>query len=599
MQSATISRPAGAAFAAAMAAAVGLALAYRLPELAERPMHTDEAVHAWKFNELWTQGTYHYDPEDYHGPTLYFATLPVMWLSTAVGGPGGGATYADVGEVTFRIVPVLFGVGLILLLPWVADGLGRGPAAVAGMLTAVSPAMSFYSRYYIQETLLAFFAFALIACGWRYVRSRRVGWLLAAGAAAGLMHATKETCIISFGAMGAAGAATWLWERREKRSRDREIERSRDREIERSGEEGAWEQRSGLGADGDAAALTRASKRRANKPGGMAVAGAAAIAAFTSAALYSNLFRSWEGPVNSILTYFNYFDRAGNFGLHDHPPLYYLKMLAWTRNRPGPVWSEGFILALASVGIVAAFGRRGSGSEARADPWCGWSRGLVRFLAVYAVVLTAVYSAIPYKTPWCMLQFLHPLILLAGIGAVALLRGANWLGERLFTRRLPLGMRHLLAAAVGAMLVAGGMHLAQLARLTNFRFAADYRNPYVYAHPTRDVVRLGKWVERLAAVHPEGEAMLVQVAASDAWPLPWYLRRLSRVGYWDELPPRLVAPVVIVDETLESDLAARLTGYRVYHYGLRPDVTLYAHVTEGLWDAFVASERAGVRESRP
>ena len=36
--------------------------------------------------------------------------------------------------------------------------------------------------------------------------------------------------------------------------------------------------------------------------------------------------------------------------------------------------------------------------------------------------LTLAYSAISYKTPWCMLGFLHGMILLAGIGAVALIR---------------------------------------------------------------------------------------------------------------------------------------------------------------------------------
>lgn len=334
----------------------------------------------------------------------------------------------------------------------------------------------------------------------------------------------------------------------------------------------------------------------------MAVVGAVAIGAFISVALYSNLFRSTQGPVNSVLTYFNYFDRAGNYGLHDHPPLYYLKMLAWTRVRPGPVWSEGFILALAAVGIIAALRHRSSAAPEAAgdgDAHAAGRRGFVRFLAIYALVLTAVYSAIPYKTPWCMLQFLHPLILLAGVGAVALLRGTNRLAGRSLIRHSPFALRHWPTALATVVLVAGAIHLAQLARLTNFRFAADYRNPYVYAHPTRDVVRLGRWVERLAAAHTDGRAMLVQVVARDAWPLPWYLRRLSRVGYWDESPPQLVAPVVIVDESLEPDVGPRLEGYRVYHYGLRPDVTLYAHVSEPLWRAFVRNERAESGDANP
>ena len=54
-----------------------LALALRLPRLAQRPMHTDEAVHAIKFGQLLENNDYRYDHFEYHGPTLnYFTLLP-------------------------------------------------------------------------------------------------------------------------------------------------------------------------------------------------------------------------------------------------------------------------------------------------------------------------------------------------------------------------------------------------------------------------------------------------------------------------------------------------------------------------------------------
>ncbi|HEX2974040.1 MAG TPA: hypothetical protein VHP11_17035, partial [Tepidisphaeraceae bacterium] len=51
-----------------------------------------------------------------------------------------------------------------------------------------------------------------------------------------------------------------------------------------------------------------------------------------------------------------------------------------------------------------------------------WRRWFWIFLASYTVLLTAAYSAVPYKTPWCLLGFLHGMILLAAVGAVALIR---------------------------------------------------------------------------------------------------------------------------------------------------------------------------------
>ena len=79
----------------------------RLPKLAQRPMHTDEAVHAIRFGELLETSTYKYDPFEYHGPILLYSTLIPAWLS-------GADTLTDVTEVTLRIVPVLFGIRLVL-----------------------------------------------------------------------------------------------------------------------------------------------------------------------------------------------------------------------------------------------------------------------------------------------------------------------------------------------------------------------------------------------------------------------------------------------------------------------------------------------------
>ena len=159
-----------------LAVAIG-ALALRMPDLDRKVMHTDEAVQAVKFGDLLDNGRYVYDPVEYHGPTLYYFTLPVAkWT--------GVDRFADATEWTIRLVPVAFGVGLVLLLWLVMDGLSAPAAAFAAVLTAVSHAMVFYSRYYIQEMLLVSFTFGVIAFGWRCVRARsgaaRAVWALLA-----------------------------------------------------------------------------------------------------------------------------------------------------------------------------------------------------------------------------------------------------------------------------------------------------------------------------------------------------------------------------------------------------------------------------------
>ena len=112
-----------AAFGILVLLVAGGALGFRLARLGLRPMHCDESVHAEKFRELFEEGSYRYDPYEYHGPTLNYLTLPPAWLS-------GARRFAEIDEWTLRIVPVVFGVATILLVLLVGDGLGR-PAAAA------------------------------------------------------------------------------------------------------------------------------------------------------------------------------------------------------------------------------------------------------------------------------------------------------------------------------------------------------------------------------------------------------------------------------------------------------------------------------------
>lgn len=151
--------------ALALLLAVAGALALRLPKLDTRPLHNDEAVNAVKVSELWQHGRYAYDPDEYHGPTLHYATVPFLWLS-------GARNSDELKDATLRLAPVVFGVGLIFLLLFFVDGLGRQAVTWAAVFTAVSPAMVFYSRYFIHEMLLVFFTALTLGAGWRYVQAR-------------------------------------------------------------------------------------------------------------------------------------------------------------------------------------------------------------------------------------------------------------------------------------------------------------------------------------------------------------------------------------------------------------------------------------------
>jgi uncharacterized protein (TIGR03663 family) len=456
------------------------ALGLRLPRLAERPMHGDEAVHAIRFGELLEQGTYHYNPNEYHGPTLNYFTLIPAKLQGAV-------NLKEVNEVTLRIVPLFFGVLVILLLLLLADGLDTSAVIIAGILTAISPAMIFYSRYYIQETLLVCFTFGLIACGYRYVQSKNIVWAILAGAFAGFMHATKETCIIAFGSIILAVLLVRL--------------------LHRNQGNFSWKI-------------------------WHIVAGIVA-AVLVSVVFYSSFFTNPSGIADSMRALVPYFTRASENKLHIHPWYYYLQMLCYFKLGTGPVFSEALIVVLAVVGFAAAMsGKFLTGVDLR----------LVRFIGFYTLIMTVFYSVISYKTPWCLIEFLYGMILLAGIGVTAIFKSVNSFSSR---------------AVIGLVLIAAGGHLLWESHLANYKYYAEPVNPYVYAHPTRDVIAVANRVEEVAEATPEGHNIYIQVICTDNdyWPLPWYLRSFNNIGWWAKVDYKMpVASLIIATSDLEKDV---------------------------------------------
>ncbi len=524
-------------------AATIVALALRLPRLRQRPMHGDEAVHAIKFGELLEEGVYTYNPDEYHGPTLNYLTLIPARLSSA-------ETLTQVSEFTLRIVPVFCGVLLVLLVLPASDGLGWGAAVYAALLTAISPAMLFYSRYYIQEMLLVCFTFGAIVFGYRYTRNKNIAWALLTGMSLGLMHATKETCIIAFGSMLLA-LLLMLLMRRPKG--------------------------------------TLVNVSNAIKPSHL-IAGLVA-GAIISALFYSSFLTNPGGILDSVRTYTTYFDRAGGNSLHIHPWYYYLKMLIYSRYGDGPIWTEALIVLLAVVGFIAAMTKKGL-SFANVH--------LLRFIAFYTLILTVVYSVIPYKTPWCMLGFLHGMILLAGVGAVVLVK--------LMPNVLP-------RLIILMFLFESSVFLTWQSYLSNYEFYADSLNPYVYAHPTIEVFTIAEKIEEYASAHEDGYDIPIDVICpeGDYWPLPWYLRAFKRVRWLNEVDNDAPsAPLIIASPDFEAALTNKLYALtplekrqmymflfdEPYYVWLRPKVKLLGFVRKDLWDSFQKHQAESIQSQK-
>ena len=511
---------AGVLIALALTAAIGL----RGARLAERPMHHDEANQAIKFGDLLERGDYRYDYRDHHGPSLYYLTLLSAWLS-------GRHTLASVDEVTLRRVPVVFGAATILLLPLLSTGMGRTAVAAAAVLTALSPAMVFYSRMFIQEALFACFVLGFVIAVGRIATTGGRTWWILAGAAAGLAAATKETsAIVLPAALLACAAARW--------------------------------------------SLGSARPPRALAPGhwrASALMGLA-VAFVVAATFYTSFFAAPSAILEPLRGAGTYLARGIGPAAHAHPWHYYVHLLAYTSSG-GLTWSEGLVLLLAVVGTAAGWRERnGSGPDA-----AFWTR----YLACDLVIAGGILSLIPYKTPWNVLPFYVVALALAGGGFAALVAAPRSRAMR---------------GAVAAALTIASLQLGRQAWRAAVTYAADPRNPYVYAQTVPDAVRIATRIRDLAALHQDGAAMRVSAIAppDEQWPFPWYLRSMPNVGYWvtPDDAAALQAPVLISSleytPALDTALGDR---YVSEFYGLRPDVLQALYVERGLWDRFLAQAK--------
>ena len=278
--------------------------------------------------------------------------------------------------------------------------------------------------------------------------------------------------------------------------------------------------------------------------------------------LFSSFFTNFHGLLDSARTYLPWLKRAGGHSPHNHPWSFYLERLAWFHPAKGPVWSEGLILVLAAVGAVVSL--------------AGKKSPLHRFLALYTIILTALYSAISYKTPWCLLNFYLGMILLAGVGAAALVafcRARSW------------------RVVMITVLTALTLQLSWQAWRASFVYSADRRNPYVYAQTSPDLLNLVQRTEGIARVAPTKFETVVKIIApeSDYWPMPWYLRRFKHLGWYDKLPDDPYALIVVVSSKLDARLDEK-SGRKWIMAGLtelRPGKYFELYVELELWKKYI------------
>jgi uncharacterized protein (TIGR03663 family) len=476
----------------------------RLIFLTQKPLHHDEGVNGLFLVNLFRTGYYHYDPSNYHGPSLYYLAVIPTAINNVFHWGHGLSTFA------IRFVTASFGVGVVWLMLCLRRFLGSPAAIAAAAFATVSPGFVFFSRYFIHEILFVFFSLGIIVAWLWYRDTGKPRYLMLAAASAAMLFATKETWIITAAVWVIAIPCTIFFLRL----------RNRASEIP------PWLPEPVPGTD------ARSIRKRYLQ--------AAALFVAIAVLLYSSFFTNPRGILDSVLT-FTYWFKTGRTGIYNREWSTYFSWL-WQEEAP--------ILVLGLIGTVVALIRARS--------------YLTVFCAFWSIGIFMAYSLVPYKTPWLALSIILPLTIMAG----DLIGQAYQPGTRAFT-----------------VIIAGAAICFSLYQAIDVSFI-NYDNDsyaYIYAHTKRDFLGLVKELDAIAAANPAKKDIGITVMSPEHWPLPWYLREYTHVGYWGHVVDTQ-EPIVIALQPQVPEVERQLgKDYRVYStHELRPGNTLVMFVRKDI-----------------
>lgn len=494
----------------------------RLFNLPLVPLHHDEGVNGNFLVTLVRDGKYFYDPQNYHGPTLYYFSAIIPWIVRFLGGKAAGDNY---GLTTFniRLVPAVFGIATIWLALTLRKRIGTVGALCAAGLIAISPGAVYLSRYFIHESLFVFFTFAIVVASLRYYESGRSLYLILASISVALMVATKETWIMNGPVLLIAliSTAIYFWLRE-------------------------------LFDPGRAKQVPLADRWREiiNRLGGPIPIATVALTAFAvfiviTVLFYSSFFTNYPKGVSDAFKTLDLWRQRTHE--HEHPWNQYIYWL---------LWEEGAVMVLGGLGALIAV-------------WRADNR-MALFLALWSFGLLAAYSLVGYKTPWISLNFIVPLALTSGYTL-----------ELVYQKMREFQQPRLIILILVLIVGLCGYQLYQL----NFVHYDDDQLPYVYAHTRRPMLAMLDQIERIGEKNGTGTDTGVAIVSPDYWPLPWYFRNYKKVGYFTRIVPTN-EPIIIGSEAQADQLKATYgdrydmlkSGADDGAYPLRPGVDLVLYV---------------------
>lgn len=546
----------------------------RVYDLTLKPLHHDEGVNGFFLTRLLREGIYQYDPGNYHGPTIYYFALVSTYLF-------------GLNTIAIRLVTVVFGVATVGLALCLRRYLGTLGALTAAGLIAISPGAVYLSRYFIHESMVVFFTFAVVVALlkyqeseppeeehrtsgltalvagvvlissslaavykpqyfraellfiivssivivqslWHYDGARSI-YLLLASVSAALLFASKETALVSVIVLGIALTTTAIY------MHLRKDVNGAAKKKHRSGRNAPVRKPEGW--------LSRTVERLGGGQRiGLMLLAALFVFVFVNVLFYSSFFTNAKGVGDSLQTFMIWAKTGKQEHVH---PIY--QHFLWLINEESPV------VILGIVGAVLLVLRP--------------NNRFALFAAQWGFGLLAAYSIVPYKTPWLALNFIVPLALASGYAVNEIY---SWGKE---------GEQRFVWLVLLAVVTLNGY---QMVKLNFFRYD-DEKYIYVYGHTYREFMPMVDEIKRIGQKTGLNEELDIAVLSPDYWPLPWYIRDHHRIGYYGKITPTN-SSLIIINTSQEPEMLPTLEGRynRVQTYPLRPGVVLVLYARKDL-----------------
>lgn len=353
---------------------------------------------------------------------------------------------------------------------------GRKASRLAALAMAVSPGFVFYGRYSIHETWLLVFLMMFILGLFGLWQRGTVRYLWYAGMGITGMILTKETYIIHLGCAGIALLVTMASQWITPAPDARRVRQS-------------WTLL-------DLAMVTGV--------------GVAAIVFF-----YSGCFMNWQGVKGLWLTFDAWFKTGSQGAGHEKPIYYWVKLIG--------IYEHPVALAILLSPLCQFF-----------------KRTALRYLAIYGVGTLIAYSIVKYKTPWCIISIVWPLLFVFG--------GMLTLFPERFQRWTYLAAGAFLAVSLGICV-----------RLNYFRCTTSSED-YVYVQTYNDIWKLTNPLLKLAKANPTYYQMVGHLIRTSTYPLPWMLGDFTKVGYYEHnnMPGTLDGDFLLVQSDKIEEVEGKL-----------------------------------------